>query len=412
MMKLALRRGACPSLSAPMVTGDGLLVRLSPRHGSLTPRQLSGIADAARRYGNGLVEITARGSLQIRGLTQSSAVSFADSIAALGIAAEDGPEIRIGALAGRDIAEIADPRPLAAAVRRAIVTRGLNGRLAPKVSVTVDGGGMLGLAGLVADVRLQAVPAGARRQWLVSVGGNTSAAYLLGQGGANAATETAADVLSVLAEKGPMARGRDLEPETLARLARRLGPAVRPLPKASVAPVGVFHLRDGMLARGFVPAFGQIEAAELTALARAMDQHVELRLGPGRGLLALGLSEQESERLREISARYGLIAEPDDPRLKIVTCAGAPACASGHLPTKAIARAVVHRHPDLLAGLPALHISGCVKQCARPSGPSLTVIGRESGVEIVPDHLSADNKTRRTLVRLAGASTIGGRRRA
>ena len=35
-----LRRGACPSLSAPMVTGDGLLVRLIPRDGALQPEQL------------------------------------------------------------------------------------------------------------------------------------------------------------------------------------------------------------------------------------------------------------------------------------------------------------------------------------------------------------------------------------
>ncbi len=31
------RRGACPALSAPMQTGDGLLVRLNPVAGGLSP---------------------------------------------------------------------------------------------------------------------------------------------------------------------------------------------------------------------------------------------------------------------------------------------------------------------------------------------------------------------------------------
>ena len=32
------RRGACPALSAPMQTGDGLLVRLNPVAGGLSPK--------------------------------------------------------------------------------------------------------------------------------------------------------------------------------------------------------------------------------------------------------------------------------------------------------------------------------------------------------------------------------------
>ncbi len=61
------RRGACPALSAPMQTGDGLLVRLMPE-GALSPAMLAGLAAAAAEFGNGIVEVTARGSLQLRGL--------------------------------------------------------------------------------------------------------------------------------------------------------------------------------------------------------------------------------------------------------------------------------------------------------------------------------------------------------
>ena len=117
--------------------------------------------------------MTARGSLQVRGLTPETAVELDAAVAALGIAVEAGVPVLTGALAGLDPEEVADPRPLAAAIRER--ARGLAGRLAPKVSVVVDGGGRLHLDAVKADVRLVAGGAG----WRVEVGGT---AVALGDG--------------------------------------------------------------------------------------------------------------------------------------------------------------------------------------------------------------------------------------
>ena len=54
------RRGACPSLDAPMQTGDGLLARLRIAGGRLTPAALGKLANIAGSFGNGAVELTAR----------------------------------------------------------------------------------------------------------------------------------------------------------------------------------------------------------------------------------------------------------------------------------------------------------------------------------------------------------------
>jgi precorrin-3B synthase len=78
------RRGACPGLSAPMATGDGLLVRFSPI-GTIPLDAFGAICDAAKRYGNGIIEITARGNIQVRGLSAASAPEFSDAMAELGI---------------------------------------------------------------------------------------------------------------------------------------------------------------------------------------------------------------------------------------------------------------------------------------------------------------------------------------
>ncbi|AWN52059.1 nitrite reductase [Methylobacterium sp. 17Sr1-1] len=68
----APRRGWCPGLARPMPTGDGLLVRLHPVAGRLGADQVRAAARAAREGGNGLLDATARGNLQIRGVTAES----------------------------------------------------------------------------------------------------------------------------------------------------------------------------------------------------------------------------------------------------------------------------------------------------------------------------------------------------
>src|SRR4051794_18733471 len=66
------RRGWCPGVRRPMATGDGLLVRLHPFGGRLTAHRAHLIAGAAREHGNGHLDITARGNLQIRGVSDGT----------------------------------------------------------------------------------------------------------------------------------------------------------------------------------------------------------------------------------------------------------------------------------------------------------------------------------------------------
>lgn len=391
-------RGACPSLSAPMPTGDGLLVRMTPRGGELTVAQLAGIAEAAQAFGNGAIEITARGSLQIRGLSERTVESFGRAIEVLGIAAAGAPEIRTGPLAGRDANEIDDPRPLAEELRRTIDARGIAAQLAPKVSVVVDGGGALPLVSMAADIRLEATNAGT---WRVCVGRGGTDSVPIGQGKSRDAIAASVALLDLLAEAGTQARARDLRAGTWSPIASMLAPVGTADRLAPANPVGTFALNDGTVARRFALPFGQIEAETLRSFARALVPHWELRLAPSRGLLFLGLSVADSEMVGSLAHAQGLVVDGNDLRLRIAACAGAPACASAQLPTKSIARSVVELRPDLLAALPALHISGCGKQCARPVGASLSLIGTEAEPELVDDGARAGDEIRALLTALA-----------
>src|SRR4051812_23542149 len=61
-------RGACPTVAAPMQTGDGLLARIISTE-PISVDELCTLCDASLAHGNGIIEITQRGSLQIRGLS-------------------------------------------------------------------------------------------------------------------------------------------------------------------------------------------------------------------------------------------------------------------------------------------------------------------------------------------------------
>jgi len=397
----ARRRGACPSLSAPMATGDGLLVRLATLDRSFTPGQFAAVVEAAGACGNGVLEITGRGSLQIRGLTDASAGALAERIASLDLAVGGAPAIEVGPLAGLAADEIADPRPLARAL--AAEARPIADQLAPKMQITIDGGGPLTLGGIPADVALTAVSADT---WQVAVPDGAARMRVLGVGPADAAVAAARDLLRQLADAGRDQRGRDLPDATLAVCAAGLSPGVAPAVRPSCPPIGRFALAGGASALGFALAFGQADWRDLLRFAQAAASARDLRLAPGRGLLVVGLDAAAQADLENLAAALGFITTPDDPRLAIVACAGAPQCASAHLDTRALARELVAEHGALFDGSFRLQLSGCAKLCAAPAGPTLTLVAGPEGSAFLPTGLDVPDGLRDLVLRRAARHSV------
>ncbi|MGI6850773.1 precorrin-3B synthase [Mesorhizobium sp. 1B3] len=445
---MSLLRGACPTLAAPMETGDGLLARMHPVSGGVTPATLAAIAEAARRFGNGLLEVTARGSLQIRGLTGDSAPRFAAAVDALDISVRSGVPVETGPLAGLDPEEIIDPRPLADDIRERVAAVGLSQRLGPKVSVVVDGGGRLKLVALVADVRLEA--AATDGAWRVAVGGTASTATVLGVVPAADVATTVVTLLETVAAKGRRARAKELSLEELrstlppsvlpdispsrGEIGRPLGfrqsSIVRNAPASKLpisplvgemsgrteggnveqSPIGIFPLSDARLALGIGLPFGQATATQIIGFAERAERHGvdEIRLAPGRALLALAPVAEAAVRLKEMASFIGFITDPADPRLSVVACAGAPACASGHIQARAIASEIAADAAAILGRGQLLHVSGCAKQCARPDRAAFTLVGTASGAELY----SGDGTAGEPLARVANDAAADAFRRA
>jgi precorrin-3B synthase len=403
------RRGVCPGLSRPLPTGDGFLVRLMPI-GTIALDAFAALCAAARRHGNGIVEITARGSIQIRGLNAGSASKFANEIAAIGMAAADGVPVLCNPLAGLDAEEIFDASTLAAILRGALAQQRLAERLDPKVSVIIDGGGPFNLARVAADFRLSAQLVNAGPALHIGVGGEATNAIDLGLIAPEYALEAVLRLLSVLEQRGSSVRASEViaaegaipfhEALASARAASATqfdpdGATNLDLSSASSQSkdaIGLHPLRDGSLACGIGLAFGHAEASllEKVAGAAAAGGARSLRTAPNRALLAIGLSAQDAATFFAAADQLGFVTRASDPRRHVIACAGAPLCVSGYIAARALAPRIVAAAAPYLGDGSTLHVSGCGKGCAHAGAASLTVVGTVDHCALIANGCARD----------------------
>jgi precorrin-3B synthase len=408
-----------------MATGDGLLVRLTPI-GTMPLDAFAELCAAARLHGNGIIEVTARGNIQVRGLNAASASSFAASVAALDIAAADGLSVLINPLAGLDPEEIIDAGALAADLRLALARCSLAPRLGAKVSVAIDGGGPLNLDSLAADVRLCAMAINDGAALRVGLGGHGADATELGLIAPTDGVTAVTRLLEVLAQGGRDARARDVlamegsaafratiadflltparpresgDPASpAANMGSHLGSRLRgnergvhPARRTTEA-IGVHRLRDGSFACGIGLAFGHADATSLerlTEAARAAGAS-GMRAASGRTLITIGLTQQTPSSFAAVAENLGFIVRGDDPRRHVVACPGAPNCASAEIAARAIGPLIAATAAPHLDGSFKIHISGCAKGCAHPAPAALTIVGTPAGCALVANGSSRD----------------------
>ena len=191
-----------------MSTGDGLLARLVVA-GPVPLDAFVGLCDAARMHGNGIMEISARGSLQVRGLNAVSAPLFAAAVEALGIDLCESVPVLFDPLPD-DPTALIESQAIAAALRQAIADAAL--ALAPKVSVVIDGGGRIGLDAVPADIRLRATATSEGPRFHVALAGDASTATEVGVIAPQDAVDAVLALLSTIAATGIEARAADLLP--------------------------------------------------------------------------------------------------------------------------------------------------------------------------------------------------------
>jgi precorrin-3B synthase len=433
---LELRRGWCPSLSRPMRSGDGLLVRLNIS-GPVLPAELAlALSDSARRYGNGLVDLTQRANLQLRGVAGATLPYLRERLAAVGREDNQNAPASVGnilasPLAGFDSHAKIDIAPILAALRKRLATSLSLAALPAKFCALIDDGGRLGLTDIDADIRFEAVAAPGGPRFVIALGGRSGEGTTIGicsPADVPDAAMTLASMFIRLSEGDERLRRmrhlvRQIGAVTLANAARsamttaaiwvaQSDIAVPVSTRGSqrhVPPVG-FHPLDG--ATGFLGVgapLGRLTCRQLDAIAHAsLDAGAHLRMTPWRCVLLAGLEKSRAGEFERRLAGVGLIVDPTDARLAITACSGAPACAHATVATRRDALTLAELARRLAPQGVVLHLSGCAKGCAR-TGPSMvTLVGREGRYDIVIDGPAGGTPLRERLTLAEVTSVLAG----
>lgn len=379
-MNPAPRRGWCPGIGRPMPTGDGLLVRVHPPAGVLDAAQARAVAEAAA-LGNGLIDVTARANLQIRGVTERTHGRIAARLseAGLGDVRADGGPQRL--TLASPLATL-DPALMALVEAIEAAGRAVPG-LPAKALVAVEG---RGLGAVEADIRVRAVGPSDLTAAMRPAPRSGSVALATAGGPLWTApirdtplTHALAALLRGFAASGAR-RLRDLGETARAELlaAAGLAPAAAPPPEEPPPP-GPHPLPQGGPALLAEFPFGRCDAALLAALAGLSERHGDgrLRLTPWRGAMLAARDAPAAAALDAAARDLDLIVAAQDPRRAVAACPGAPACASGGTPAQAHAARLAARLGPRPAG--RIHVSGCPKGCAHPGRADLTLVGRPDG---------------------------------
>lgn len=353
---------ACPGALSVHRAADGALARVRLPGGRISAAALTALAQAATRFGTPDLELTSRGNLQIRGITDTAAV--ADAIADAGLLPSPTHErvrnIVASPLSGR-AGGLADIRPLIgdldAAIQREPALAESSGRFWFGLD---DGRG--DVSGLGTDVGVHALD------------GEHAALTLSGRDtGVRLSLEDAVGTLIEVAVRFAAARGTAWRVGELARPDDLLaGLAVTAEPGATWPPVvrppvGWIPQDDGRVTLGAGVRLGVLPArtAEFVGAVEA-----PVVVTPWRSLLICDLDEGVADVALRVLAPMGLVFDENSPWLDVSACTGSPGCERSAADVRADAAAAV--------GDPApghRHFVGCERGCGSPAVGEVLIAG-------------------------------------
>lgn len=401
------RKGWCPGARRPMETGDGLLVRLRLTGGILSPGNAHAIAACANQYGNGLLQLSNRSNLQLRGVTAETLPDLTAELERLSLVdstaeAEAVHNIVSSPLAGVDPDAVLDIRPVVQRLGATLTGNATLHRLPGKFGFLIDDGGHISLSQLGADVRFEAFDTARGPRFAIRLAGAHDDAI------GECTPYDVADCAVRLAEAFLSLRGdTDDAPRRMRDVVGRVGVAAladaagfarqcvstRPPRKFDMAYV-VGHRHVGAMHYvGAAMPFGRLSGEALVHLASLAACHgaTELRLTPWRAIIVADISARDAESLMtDLQTSRCFIVDANDPRLYVAACPGAPACHSATTPVQADAERLAELLPQSARGETFLHVSGCAKGCAHSSPTSFTLVGRAGAYDLVENGTARD----------------------
>ncbi|MFY9487148.1 MAG: hypothetical protein WAP35_00420 [Solirubrobacterales bacterium] len=359
---------------------DGYLARVRLPSGRLSATQASTLATASRR-GNGIVELTVRGNVQIRGLAAGSGASLAELLVEGGFSVapthERARNFIASPLAGRHPASLAETDEIVDTLDREIRADDRLSELSGRFLFAVDDGSNL-ISSDDADVALVAEADGAFRLQLtgleteITVRADQAAA--LGLRAANTFLDLQSELGVRAWRLGEIASG----PEQISRM---LGTITRPRTPRTARRLecGTIEQRDGKFALTAMPPLGRLDGSTLDQLSKLLRaETTELRLSPTRTISVLDLPKSRVNAAQRDIARIGLAVAPNSGWEGLSACAGTGACAKALIDVRAAAalRAKASNRRTMRPSVE--HWSACQRRCGEPKAAEITVAAQQS----------------------------------
>lgn len=350
---------ACPGALTVHQAADGALARIRLPGGMLTSDQLARLARLAAESASPALELTSRGNVQLRGITDTAAV--ADALSAAGLLPSASHErvrnLVASPLSGRS-GGVADVRNLALELDSAIQSEPALAELPGRFWFTLDDG-RGDVSGLGTD--LGAHFCAADTAALVLAGRDTGVRLTR-----DAVVPTLVDAavrFTQIREKAWRVSELEDPTELLGEL-RPTEPAGWVWPPVIRPPVGWIEQADGRITLGAGVPLGVLTARVAEFLA-AID--APLVITPWRSVLVCDLPDAVAEASARVLAPLGLVFDESSPWLGISACTGSPGCAKSLTDVRADAAHAVNDHaPE------HRHFAGCDRACGSP--PTGTVL--------------------------------------
>jgi precorrin-3B synthase len=359
MMAKQRIKGWCPGAWRPMATGDGLLIRIRPRLGELNRGQMLTLCEAAETFGSGLIELTSRANLQLRGVSEVTWPGLMDVLVEHGLVDPDPQTERQPQCLLTPDWQTGDATHEAAQLLLARLAE--MPELPDKVGLAIDASEAPLLGEVSADFRIERSASGIL---LVRADGRVQGTPV---DSVAAAVEHLVRLMHWFVDSGGRESGR---------MCRHKAPLPAWAPE-SIRPAGAgTRLALGEHPKGMVYGlpFGRAPAAALRASVDTASVSA-VRVTPWRRLLVLGTgigAEQVKASLVD-----GLLDDGNDPCLSMQACPGAPYCEQASVETLALAK----RLSDRLEG--SVHVSGCAKGCACQKPADLCLTGRAGRFDLI-----------------------------
>ena len=378
-------KGWCPGAHRAMVSGDGLLVRVRPPLARLTTEQALGLCELAQNLGSGIIDLTRRANLQLRGVEPSGHDAVVEALCRLGLVDPDPAREALPAVL---VAPCWQPGDDTQRIATALLSRlGELPALPSKFGFAVDAGPAPVLTGASADVRIERSRSGG----LIVRADGAATGHAVAPGDVAAAVTSALAMAAWFAAMAdavapPPRRMRDhpllcnmydlsrVGPVDCSAVESAGGLAAHPATESATDPAELPAPGMSPLGPVYGVAFGQIDAAALAHLLRESGA-IALRLTPQRSFILEGGRACESA---------AFITLAGDPLLRVDACPGSPSCASATVATRDVARALASALALDDGSAPrSLHVSGCAKGCARAGAADVTLVGRDGAFDLV-----------------------------